>query len=168
MYNLEASLEANKFYRGMEMNRQLLKVLLGVLILAACQGKATPSAALQATQVPTSMAMEITQATDVYGVWILTSHPHFKPAYFLLRPDGSFTFSSNPDGGTPSESGKYWFENNQFMISDDFCPTPGKYSVMKQGEPGTSWLTFTLLEDGCTARMKILTGGVATWFGVMK
>jgi hypothetical protein len=84
-----------------------------------------------------------------------------------LRPDGSYTFSSKQDGGKPTESGTFWFEDGQFLIKDDFCPTPGKYTVQKQEISGAPSLVVTLVQDGCNARMKILTGAPAAWFGAM-
>ena len=51
---------------------------------------------------------------------------------------------------------------------DDFCPTPGKYTVMKQDQAGGPSLIISLVEDGCTARVKILTTSPEVWFGSLQ
>ena len=149
--------------------RLLYMVMSMVLVLAACQGQVAPTPADQPpVTTPTAAGINITQADQMLGVWTLTSHPHYKTAYWLVRPDGTYTFSPNQDGGRPSESGKYWFEAGQLQIKDDFCPTPGKYTVMKQDQAGGPSLIISLVEDGCTARVKILTTSPEVWFGSLQ
>jgi hypothetical protein len=145
------------------------KVFIILFFLAACQGKVAPTPADQpSVPAPTAAGTTIDRAEDILGVWTLTSHPHYKSAYWLLRPDGTYTFSPNQDGGRPSESGKYWFEGGQLYIKDDFCPTPGKYTVMKQDRAGIPTLVISLVEDGCTARVRILTTSPEVWFGALQ
>ena len=147
----------------------MFKIFLVALFLAACQPNAAATPAVQPSiPKPTAAGTKVDQANEILGVWTLTSHPHYKLAYGLLRPDGTFTFSPNPDGGKPSESGKYWFEGGQFMITDDFCPAPGKYAVMRQEQSGEPALVFTLVEDPCASRVKILTTSPEVWFGVLQ
>jgi hypothetical protein len=144
----------------------LVVAFFGIMALAACQGMAASSLKVaQPTPVSTPVGQTIRQADEITGIWILTSHPHFKLAYWLLRPDGTYTFSPNQDGGRPSESGRYWFEEGLFLIKDDFCPTPGKYMVTKQKRAGDTALVIALVEDGCATRVRILTSGPVTWFG---
>ena len=50
---------------------------------------------------------------------------------------------------------------------DDFCPTPGKYTATKREGSGETTLVMALVEDGCTARAKILTAAPAKWFGAL-
>ncbi len=145
----------------------VIRILFVALVLAACQAKAAP-AEQSAIPTPTTTGIAINRADEMLGVWMLTSHPHYKPAYWLVRPDGTYTFSPNQDGGRPSESGIYWFEAGQLLIKDDFCPTPGKYTVMKQDQAGGSSLIISLVEDGCTARVKILTSSPEVWFGSLQ
>ena len=151
----------------MTINRKTpVLVLLVMTVLAACQGKAAPGLLVeQPAPLATQAVLTISRADEIYGIWTLTSHPHYKLAYWLLRPDGSFTFSPNLDGGRPSESGQYWFKQGQLLIKDDFCPTPGKYTVTKQEIAEGSALVIRLVEDSCTARVKILTTGPKIWFG---
>jgi len=151
------------------MKRLSLIILVLMVVLTACQSGPSMMTG-QPTQAPSQSVSvkDITQAEDIYGVWKLTHHPHYDPAYWLLRPNGTYTFSPNQDGGRPGESGTYWFENGQLLIKDDFCPTPGKYTVQEQEREGGPALVVELVEDGCTARMKILTGGVVSWIGSMK
>jgi hypothetical protein len=146
--------------------KALVVTLVGLMLLVACQGIAAPGALIaQPTPVFTAGVVNISRAGELTGIWTLTSHPHYKLAYWLLRPDGTYTFSPSQDGGRPSESGRYWFEEDLFLIKDDFCPTPGKYTVMKQGEAENTALVIRVVEDGCPARVKILTTGPATRFG---
>jgi len=153
---------------AMTSNGKLLLVLPMVLVLAACQGKAAPRPVVeQPTPIPTPVGINIRRADEIFGIWMVNSHPHYEPAFLLLRPDGTFTFSPNQDGGRPSESGKYWFEDGMLFIKDDFCPTPGKYSVTRQIEANTASLVIALVEDGCTARVKILTTAPEIWFGAL-
>jgi hypothetical protein len=156
------------------MKKLALFMLVVTILLSACQASPAaspeaPQAVLQApveasTMVATQAgaAKAVTGTADVAGVWLITSHPHWKTAYLLLRKDGTYTFSPNPDGGKPSESGKYWFEDGQFLISDDFCPKPGKYTMEESGGENKV-LTVTLVEDACAARVRILTGAPAVW-----
>jgi hypothetical protein len=53
------------------------------------------------------------------------------------------------------------------LIKDDFCPTPGKYTVTKQEQAGGSALIIGLVEDNCAARVKILVTAPITWFGAL-
>jgi hypothetical protein len=146
--------------------KALVVTLVGLMLLVACQGSAAPGALIaQPTPVFTAEIVNVSRAGELTGIWTLTSHPHYKLAYWLLRSDGTYTFSPNQDGGRPSESGRYWFEEGLLLIKDDFCPTPGKYTVMKQEEAGGSALVIALVEDGCTTRARILTSGPVTWFG---
>jgi hypothetical protein len=126
--------------------------------------EATPTS-VQSMPTAAPAGIAITKIDDMVGVWKLVHHPHFPQAYWLLSPDGKYKFASNPDGTGPSESGKDWFEDGIFMISDDFCPTPGKYTVQKIGEGDQSSLSLTMIEDNCAARQKILTAGTSTWVG---
>jgi len=147
----------------------LYTVCFFVLISTACQGSVAPTPGDQPAAITTTAAgVAINQADQILGVWTLTSHPHYKLAYWLLRPDGTYTFSPNQDGGRPSESGKYWFEAGQLQIKDDFCPTPGKYTVMKQDQAGEPSLIISLVEDDCMARVKILTTSPEVWFGALQ
>ena len=117
--------------------------------------------------VPTLAAPEqaggqIVATNDIVGIWELSTHVHWKPAYWLVREDGSYSFSPQPDGSGPSQSGKYWFENNLLMIRDDFCPAPGSYRIRKFNTSPVT-IRMELVDDSCEARIKILTGAPATW-----
>ena len=71
-------------------------VLLVITVLAACQGMASPGQFVdQPTPVTTPAGVDTSRVDEVYGIWTLTTHPHYKLAYWLLRPDGTFTFSPN-------------------------------------------------------------------------
>lgn len=71
-------------------------VLLVMTVLAACQGKAAPGLIVgQPTPLATQAGLYISRVDEVYGIWTLTTHPHYKLAYWLLRPDGTFTLSPN-------------------------------------------------------------------------
>lgn len=119
------------------------------------------------TEAPGSAGEKITQAKDIEGIWNITTHPHYKQAYWLVQEDGTYKFSPNVDGGRPSESGKYWFQDGQLFITDDFCPKPGRYDAQKTGGPVIK-LSMKLVEDQCAARVKILTGDSATWYGPLQ
>lgn len=106
---------------------------------------------------PEQASAQIVATNEIVGIWELSTHADWKPAYWLVREDGSFSFSPQPDGSGPSQSGKYWFENNLLMIRDDFCPTPGSYRIRKfYTSPVT--IRLELIEDACEARIKFLTG----------
>jgi hypothetical protein len=82
-----------------------------------------------------------------------------------LSQDGKYQFSPDQNGGGSSESGKYWFENGEFLISDDFCPTPGHYTIQKVSDGDQVSLNVTVVQDDCEARKNILTSGLSTWVG---
>jgi hypothetical protein len=111
---------------------------------------------------PELAGAQIVATNDIVGIWELSTHAHWKPAYWLVREDGSYSFSPQPDGSSPSQSGKYWFENNLLMIRDDFCPTPGSYRIRKFNTSPVT-IRMELVEDSCEARIKILTGAPAAW-----
>ncbi len=107
---------------------------------------------------------QATQVADVAGIWWQIDHPHYDPAYLILRQDGTYTFASNPDG-EHGASGQYWFEDGKFMISDAFCTVPGEYEVNVKEQKGDPLsLAFSLVEDDCPARVGILTTKEAIWF----
>jgi hypothetical protein len=170
------------------MKTRWILLSAATILLSACQASSTPSPVslpdtslkteappetirlpdptntpIPPTETPVTAGTTVTQAEDIQGIWTITTHPHYKNAYWLIQEDGTYKFSPNADGGRPSESGKYWFEVGLFFVTDDFCPKPGRYEVRKTGGPDTE-LSIKLVEDACSARIKILTGAVATWY----
>jgi hypothetical protein len=146
----------------------LVLVIVVIAVLTSCQEKAalTPIAETPAS-MPAPSSKQIGRAEEIIGIWMVTSHPHYRPAFWLLRLDGTYTFSPHRDGGRPSESGRYWFEENTLLIKDDFCPPPGKYTVTKQVDAELSTLSIALKDDNCTARVKILTTAPEIWFSAL-
>ena len=168
------------------MKSQLFTSCLIVLLGIACFGcsaqglqvRETPLPAIGTTLqtedtpessqgVPTLTAPEMSGAqivatNDIVGIWELSTHDHWRPAYWLVREDSSFSFSPQPDGSGASQSGKYWFENNLLMIRDDSCPTPGSYRIRKFNTSPVT-IRMELVADSCEARIKILTGAPAAW-----
>ncbi len=95
-------------------------------------------------------------AQELTGVWLLTSHPDWIEAYWLVREDGSYTFSPNKDG-TSGQSGKWSFQDDTFLIQDDSCPVQGKYAAWRSGHGDKLELVFTLITDNCPRRTRVLT-----------
>ena len=121
--------------------KNIVVLIAGACLLAACQLG--------------NKAVRVTEAADITGIWWQLAHPHYDPAYMIIRSDGTYTFASNPEG-QHGESGKYWFDSGYFMISDAGCPNPGKYKLTTVDQnPPT--LTFSLVEDDCPVREGILT-----------
>ena len=153
----------------------LTRLVMAVLFLTGC---ATPPAAPTAqvtaspaptvtpaptpfpkphTVTPTPAGSLVNQSQDLVGLWQV-DNPHWEPAYMIIREDGTYTWSPHPDGSSPSQSGKFWFEGAVFHILNDFCGKPGTYEVRRHdavGQPAT--LSFTMLEDDCSAEVRILT-----------
>ena len=132
------------------MKRQALLLCALAIVLTGCQ---------------LSQARQASQVQDVMGVWWQLDHPHYDPAYLILREEGTYTIASNPEGEN-GVSGEFWFEGAHFFIRDDFCSIPGEYEVSLKEEDGKPLsLAFSLVEDECSARVGILTSREATWFG---
>lgn len=109
----------------------VLSVLLSLGLLTSCASPAAPEATAASfpTRAITSPPMEIVTpnatpspegepvqtAQELTGVWLLTSHPDWIEAYWLVREDGSYTFSPNKDG-TSGQSGKWSFQDDTFLI----------------------------------------------------
>ena len=131
------------------MKRQVLLLTALAIVLTGCQ---------------LSQARQTSQVQDVMGVWWQLDHPHYDPAYLILREEGTYTLASNPEGEN-GVSGEFWFEGAYFLIRDDFCRIPGKYEVtLKEDDGKPVSLAFALVEDECSARVGILTSREAIWF----
>ena len=147
-------------------------VLASLYVLASCaapaaqftvptaipaQSATMPSSeALPPSETPAPEGEPVTMAQELTGVWELTSHPDYPLAYWLVREDGSYTFSRYLDGSS-GQSGKWAVENGEFLIRDDVCPEQGKYSARLSGNRDNGTLAFTLIADNCPTRTRILT-----------
>lgn len=111
---------------------------------------------LSACSVPVAPAEPLEDASQLLGTWDI-DHPDWRPAYVIFRDDGSYTFSPNLDGSN-GQSGEYWFEAGSFYLRDLFCRIPGQYGVGQRPSEGQAeTLVFTLQQDDCPPRIRILT-----------
>jgi hypothetical protein len=108
-----------------------------------------------ATATPPALAVE--DAAILVGAWSV-DHPDWAPAYMILKDGGRFTFAPNLEG-SHGQSGDYWMEDGRFFIAiSPFCEDPGEYEVGLRTEDGrTTSLVFTVVEDDCAPRLRILT-----------
>lgn len=129
---------------------------LSILTLSAC---VPASAGVSPVEVPTPRA--VTHADYVYGLWTITSDLGTRTDWYF-RPDDDSTYTIYIHRGEQISriSGKYWFEDGKFLIRDDFCLTPGAYTIMLTSNKE---LIFTPVEDSCDARLKQLSSNPAVW-----
>lgn len=136
------------------MCRLWMFLLLVILMPSAC---APASAGDTSPELPTPRA--VTRAEDVFGLWTITSDQGTRTDwYFRPVDDSTFTIYIHRGEQVSRISGKYWFEDGKFMIRDDFCPTPGVYTILMTS---SAELLFAPIGDGCEARLKQLTSNPA-------
>jgi hypothetical protein len=143
-----------------------------VCILSAACGASvpvnTPSPAITPTSLalPTRVVGLVTQPNDMVGIWQVFD-THCPIGFMLIRPDGTYTFSCNQDGSA-GDTGTYWFENQNFMIKNDFCGATGRYEAqIFQGNGQSKSLVFTLIKDDCEMEISALTQQKAVWVAAL-
>ncbi len=152
------------------MKYSLILALCLAMLLPACAPKPTvvpavpptpvplpptvvPAASPTPVPLPTQVIGLVTQAKEIVGIWQGGYSCGDTSAFFIFRKDGTVTDSCNPDFSHGS-SGIYWFENQHFLTTADFCgTTAGQYEAqIVQGQGQSKSLVFTLLEDNCEGR----------------
>jgi hypothetical protein len=141
----------------------VLLLLTAGLILSGCGplSASTPPPAFP-TLLPSTAAGSgaITSAAQIVGIWQIYS-PHCSPGYMLLRPDGTYTWSCQPDGSN-GLSGKYHFSHGNFLVLNDLCGAEGRYEVHIAGDNPRA-LAFSVVSDTCDTEVQALTGQRVTW-----
>ena len=149
------------------MKYSLIFALCLAMLLPACAPKPTvvPAAPPTPVPLPTQVIGLVTQAKDIVGIWQADDPSCADRLGFLIfRTDGTFTISCNQDG-SHGASGTYWFENQSFLIKDDFCGTgTGQYQAqVVQGNGQSRSLLFNLIKDDCAENIGYLTKQALLW-----
>ena len=138
-------------------------LLAAALILPGCgslPGGATPDASATMPMPAQTGNGAITNAAELVGVWQVYD-PHCTPGYMLIRSDGTYTWSCQPDGSN-GLTGKYHFSNGNFVVLNDFCGAEGRYNVNIASDNPKA-LAFSVVNDSCNAEIQTLTGQKVTW-----
>lgn len=145
-----------------------LLLLAAFTVLTACspapRGPSSSSATVLLPK-PTEITV-VTEPAQVVGVWQVYS-PHCAPGYMIIRSNGTYTWSCQPDG-SDGLSGKYHFSNGKFLLLNDLCGAEGRYRV-NGSQPAVipRTLTFTVVKDDCEAEIKSLTTQKAVWVSAL-
>jgi hypothetical protein len=148
----------------------LLAGLISIL-LAACAPSVSvsiPTFMQSPTSLPLPMQVVglVTQAKDIVGIWQVFDS-HCAKGFMLIRTDGTYTWSCNQDG-SDGTSGTYWFENQHFLIKNDFCGATGQYEAqIVQEKDQSKSLIFTLIKDDCESEISTLTQQPAIWVAAL-
>jgi hypothetical protein len=145
-----------------------LLLLTAFTALAACSPGARGLSSSSATVLlpkPTETTI-VTEPAQVVGIWQIYS-AHCAPGYMLIRSNGTYTWSCQPDG-SDGLSGKYHFSNGKFLLLNDLCGAEGRYQI-HGSEPAVAprTLTFTVVKDDCEAEIKTLTTQKAVWVSAL-
>lgn len=161
------------------MNRKhvlqhIVIVLAALLFLTGCgnnTSSATPEPNAALTPIPRSATLAtgeflVTNAEEIAGVWYgdNAGGGSTKHAYMIIRPDGTFTYSSYPDGSHGS-SGKFWFDGTEFHLGDAIC-SDHTYEIRmsKDGDKPTFRFIFISICPDKTGRVVLLNDGLPWTF----
>ena len=157
-------------------NPLYIGLCLLVVLVTACQPATQPPAPTQAAAPPALTAIPVSPATStaipgelvatpdkLAGIWQIETS-HWPVGYMIIRPDGTINFSRNQDGSSPSQSGKYWFEQNQIVLDTDLCAVPGRFEVrLVENDAAPAQLLFTLVKDDESCINQYFTYRIPTW-----
>jgi hypothetical protein len=148
--------------------RRIASVLMLAALVAACAPVPAPAGVTARPAIATSAPPDqlVTQAARIVGVW-QTFSPDCTPAFMLIRPDGTATWSCKQDGSN-GISGTYHFDNGQFKVLNDFCGAEGQYQVYAAADGSTNKaLLFKVVKDDCAAEVETLTRQEVTWVSAL-
>jgi len=152
----------------LQVNKLLVACLCLIITLSACTPAVSANQPANPTPGPSSsVAAMITRAekpADISGIWLI-SFPDYKPAYLVIRPDGTYSFSPNTDG-THGQLGNYQFVKGTLHIQNTICGQDSQYTVIREtlsGKPDS--LLFSPVQAPCQTLTTFLTEPAPTWVG---
>jgi hypothetical protein len=155
------------------MNRTALVLTILSIMLAGCSpaakpGPAAPTIAGAPPATPTPADALASSPVDIAGVW-KGAWQAGGPGYLAFKEDGTFGYSPNPDG-SQGYTGTYSFDGTKLVLRmDQELPdcgpqSGGYYEVQLKKTSGTTTsIRFTLVNDICQPRVKLLTVDTPEW-----